>query len=127
MKVEAPQDSRFDLALEVFEEHGTMQFRDLYLDRRRGELEVSLESSWSIENTTRERADIDLQRARQNIEALREASPRFAQLVRGLNQRIVLFYGYGMGGVNICEETASGVRWFAAEQAVAADGAAPRR
>jgi hypothetical protein len=125
MQVDDIKNPRFEKALDVFEEHGTMKFRDLHLDRRAGALRVDLESSWSLENTDRERAKCDLRRARQNIEALQQASPRFARLVGGLPLRIVLFHWYGTGGVDICEETSEGLRWLAA--AVAADGASRRR
>lgn len=127
MKVDDPEDPRFDTALELFEEEGTLEFLNLYLDRRAGQLAVSVESSWSIENIDRERATKDLERAHANIDALEQSSPRFARAVSGCSRRFVLFYGYGMGSVEICEETSQGLRWIAAEPAVAADGAPPRR
>ena len=127
MQVDDTDDPRFEIAVEVLEEQGTMQFCNLYLDRRSGRLEVGVESSWSLENTDRERAAEDLRQAHANIDSLERFSVRFARAIAGLPRRFVLFYGYGMGGVDICEETAEGLRWLAAEPAVAADGASPRR
>jgi hypothetical protein len=115
MKVEDPEDPRLDTALDLFEEQGTIQFLNLYLDKRSGRLDVGVESSWSIANINHQRATEDLRRAHANIDAFEHSSPRFARAVRGLSRRFVLFHGYGMGSVEICEETPRGLRWIAAE------------
>jgi len=107
-----PDDSRFELALDLLRESGEMSFRDLYVSTREGRLDVRLESSWSPDQTDASRAARDISRARQNIQALREVSPRFAAIVEGIPVRIALFYGYGMGAIDLCEEVDGNLRWL---------------
>src|SRR6266508_3238669 len=96
MRVDDPDDSRFELALDLLRESGEMSFRDLYVSTREGRLDVRLESSWSPDQTDASRAARDISRARQNIQALREVSPRFAAIVEGIPVRIARYYGSGM-------------------------------
>src|SRR6185436_16432094 len=112
MQVDDPEGPRFELALDLLRDSGWMSFRDLYISIREGRLDVRLESSWSPDQTDPERATRDISRARQNIQALRQVSARFASLTDGLPERFALFYGYGMGEVEICEEVDGEIRWL---------------
>jgi hypothetical protein len=112
MHVDDPEGPRFEMALDLLRESGWMSFRDLYISTREGRLDVRLESSWAPDQTDQERAVRDITRARQNIHALRQTSPRFASLTHGLPQRFALFYGYGMGEVEICEDIDGEIHWL---------------
>jgi len=101
--VEDPTGDRFDLALEHFAAGKFFVFRGYGLCRRQGFIEVRVPSSWEVENTNQERALQDLEVAEGNIRTLREASPRFSELVCSLPVRFILVYDYGMGGLELCE------------------------
>ena len=112
MEVTELHGSRFELALELFRANQPFTFRGVGVGLTSdGALEVRVQSSWRIENSTEETALNDLERANILIDALIEESASFAAAVKGRNRRLVVIDDYGMGAVELCRLVDGSLIW----------------
>jgi len=112
MEVTELHGSRFELALELFKENQPFTFRGVGFGLSPGgTLEIRVQSSWRIENTTAPTALDDLERAKILLEALIEESASFASIVKGRDRRLVLVDDYGMGAVELCRLIDGSLIW----------------
>lgn len=112
MQVLEPHGPRFELALDRLRDGNAFSFDGvsfwLALD---GYLEVSVESSWRIENTTEQTALADLQRAVNLVNDLVAKSSPFAAVTKAYPQRFILINDYGMGSVELCRLVNGKIVW----------------
>lgn len=102
MQVFEPHGPRFELALERLREGEAFSFEGVsFCLAPDGHLEVSVESTWSIENTTEQTALRDLQRAMNLVNDLVARSPSFASIAKIHPQRFSLIHDYGTGSVEL--------------------------
>jgi len=66
-----------------------------------GGLEVSVDSSWRVENVTEQRALKDLRRAESLFASLSTSSSAFADIARRHPRRFILIYEYGSGSIEL--------------------------
>lgn len=112
MQVLEPRGSRFDLALERLRAGHAFSFRGAgFWLTPDGYLEVSLNSSWRIEDTTKQTALNDLKRAKDILTDLALESPSFAEIVKAYPQRFILINDYGTGSVELCHLEDGELRW----------------
>jgi len=112
MEVTELHGSRFELVLELFRQNQAFMFRGVGVGLAPdGALEVRVQSSWRIENTTEESVLNDLEHARMLIDALIEESPSFASIVKGRKRRFVLIDNYGMGAIELCSLVGGSLVW----------------
>ena len=107
-----PQDPRFELALEGLRDGDAFSFDDVsFWLAPDGHLEVSVESSWRIENTTEQTALADLQRATNLFNDLVLRSPSFALIAKVHPQRFSLIHDYGTGSVELARLVYGKIAW----------------
>ncbi len=112
MEVTELHGSRFELALELFRENQPFTFRDVGFGfSPDGTLEMRVQSSWRIDNTTEQTALDDLERAKILLDALIEESASFASTIKGRDRRVVLIDDYGMGAVELCRLIDGSLIW----------------
>jgi hypothetical protein len=104
--------SRFTTAMELFAEGQSLVFAGVGFRLVPPDiLECRVESSWQQDSITEERARADLTSAHRTIEHLQESAPGFSELIASRHPLVVLFAGYGMGGIEICTEVRGCISW----------------
>jgi len=112
MEVTELHGSRFELALELFRDNKVFTFRGVGVGLASdGVLELRVQSSWRVENTTEETALNDLEQAGTLIDALIEESASFASIVKGRQRRLVLIDDYGLGAKEFCHLVDGSLVW----------------
>ena len=112
MEITDPHGSRFELALERLRDGHAFTFRGVgFWFAPDGSLEVRVQSSWRIENTTEQTALNDLDNAKNLMDDLIEESSSFASLVKDSARRLVLIDDYGMGAVELCHLADGALIW----------------
>lgn len=100
MNVDVNETERFLVALELFKEGQCLTFDSVdYCLISDGTLSVSIQSSWQMENTSSDRALVDLERGQANLAYLIENCEQFAAVVLGLEPCFSLTDSYGTGTV----------------------------
>jgi hypothetical protein len=91
MEITEVNGSRFDLALERFKAGYPFNFRGIaFRITSDNSLEISIQSSWRMENTTKETALEDFKTANNITDSLLKESPSFASLAKHLPRRFIL-------------------------------------
>jgi|SRR5687767_273444 len=112
MRVTEPHGQLFELALERLRDGDSFNLEGVsFWLAPDGNLEVSVESSRRIENTTEQTALADLQRAMKLVVDLASTSPSFASLARAHPQRFSLIHDYGTGSVELGRLEDGELRW----------------
>ncbi|HEU0143372.1 MAG TPA: hypothetical protein VFQ47_01185 [Nitrososphaera sp.] len=112
MEITEPHGSRFELALELFQDGRAFTFDDVgFWLAPDGALEVRVQTSWYRENVTEQTALNDLERAKNLADFLERASPEFASLVKDRPRRYVLVDDYKMGGIELCRLIDGSLFW----------------
>mgnify|MGYP001440951417 CR=1 FL=1 len=104
---------RLDLAVERFLAGDALEFHGVVL--RSGPLEtITVESfsDWPPEQTSAAHAAAQIERSKQVLHALVEASPRFAQAAVRRHAEYVCCYNYGNGSVALAREANGVVQWL---------------
>jgi hypothetical protein len=110
--IDEPRGSRFDAAIELLREGREVGYKEIRVRLTGdGATEIALESSWSIQNVTEERAKRDLTVAEALMDELEAAAPAVRDAVRGRRRRLQLIDDYGTGSLLICEIDNSVFRW----------------
>lgn len=112
MQVLEPHGPRFELALERLRNGDAFSFDGVsFWLGPDGYLEVSVGSSWRIENTTEQTALADLQRAMHLVNDLVAKSSSFATVAKSHSQRFILIHDDGMGSVELCRLVNGKIVW----------------
>jgi hypothetical protein len=112
MQVLEPHRPRFELALERLRDGDAFSIDGVkFWLAPDGHLEVSVESSWRIENTTEQTALADLQRAMNLVNDLVAKSSSFAAVAKAHSQRFILIHDYGTGSVELCRLVGGKIVW----------------
>jgi hypothetical protein len=112
MEVFEAHGARMDNALELFATGQSFVFSGVHFRLVPPDvLECAVESSWQVPNLTEDTARADLASAYRTLEYLRRESPRFGSLTAGRRVVASLFFGYGMGMVDVCSESGGEFRW----------------
>jgi len=112
MEITEPHGTRFELALERLRDGHAFSFRGVgFWLAPDGSLEMRVQSSWRIENTTEQTALSDLENARNLLDALIKESLSFGSLVKGRARHFVLIDDYGMGAVELCRLVDGSLIW----------------
>ena len=112
MEITETSGQRFDLAMEILREGNSVSFSGVSFQLQpHNKMLRRVESTWQPERITEESAIQDLKSAEQATRYLCEQSQIFRHLVDGREITSVLFVGYGMGGIEICVQTPSGIVW----------------
>ncbi len=112
MQVLEPHGPRFELALERLRDGDAFSFNGIsFWLAPDGYLEVSVESSWRIENTTEQTALADLQRAMNLVNDLIAKSSSFVAVTKAHPQLFILIHDYGMGSVELCRLVDGKIVW----------------
>lgn len=120
--VEAASGRRFDLALERFLEGRPFEFREIsFAMAADGTVLVGVDTSWSAENVTLERATADLALAQAALHELVSTSSAFASAVGGHPILFELVEDYGNGSVLLCTLDKGRLTWSTRMPAPAAD------
>jgi hypothetical protein len=102
MEVLEPNTQRFDVALELLREGKTFTFDGVsFRIAADGSLQVSVQTSWRIENTTEQTALSDLERAKKVLAHLTLESVAFKRIIEGRRQCFSLGYDCGKSGVEL--------------------------
>ncbi len=100
MEVYEPNTQRFAVALELLKEGSSLTFDGVsFWLSSDGYLNVNVDSSWWIGNTTERTALNDLERAKNVLAYLVRESPAFAEMIKERPQRFMLSYFDGRDGV----------------------------
>ena len=112
MQVLEPQGPRFELALERLRDGDAFSFDGVsFWLAQDGCLEVSVVSSWRIENTTEQTALVDVKRAMKLVGDLVAKSSSFAAIAKAHPQRFTLIHDYGTGSVELCRLVDGAIIW----------------
>ncbi|MGI8495267.1 MAG: hypothetical protein ACR2L1_08150 [Pyrinomonadaceae bacterium] len=112
MEVTEVNGSRFNLALERFKEGYLFNFCGVVFNLSSdGYLDVSVQTSWLMENTTEETALEDFKIANTLTDTLIKESPSFAKLVDNLPRRFSLIDDYKTGAVELCRSAENKIHW----------------
>ena len=104
MEVFEPNTPRFDIGLELLQEGKPFIFDGVsFWIGPDGSLQVSVDTSWRIENTTEQTALIDLGRAKDVLAHLASESSAFRKIIEGRLQRFILVYDCGKSGVELAQ------------------------
>jgi hypothetical protein len=102
MEVSEPNTQRFVVALELLREGKAFTFDGVSLRiATDGSLQVSVDTSWCIENTTEQTALSDLGRAKNVLAHLAHESAAFKSIIEGRPQCFRLGYDCGKSGVEL--------------------------
>ena len=102
MEVSEPNTQRFEIALERLSEGESFTFDGVsFWMPPDGSLQVSVDTSWRIENTTEQTALVDLERAKNVLTHLAHESAAFKKLIEGRRQDFSLGYDAGKSGVEL--------------------------
>ncbi len=112
MQVLEPHGPRFELALERLRDGDSFSLEGVsFWLTPDGHLEVSVNSSRNIENTTEQTALADLQRAMNLVSDLAAKNPSFASLAKAHPQSFCLIHDYGTGSVELGRFEDGELRW----------------
>lgn len=112
MQVHELYGSRFQLALDLLQAGDAFSYQDVsFWLAPDGCLEVSVRTSWRIENTTTRTAMDDLERAKNLVNDLVAKSPTFATIAKAHPQRFILIHDYGTGSVELCRLLNGTLTW----------------
>jgi hypothetical protein len=112
MEISEFAGSRYTAAMELFAEGRSLVFAGVGFQLVPPDMLVCrVESSWQQDSITEERARADLASAHRTLEHLQEFAPGFSALIASRHPLVVLFAGYGMGGIEICTEARGPIAW----------------
>jgi hypothetical protein len=100
--MDAPDDSRFGVALDFLREGKAIGFRGISMSLGKNGLHCCTASTWGITALTEDRAMSDLVGLRQTLDDLRAARADFADLIDGQPISLSLVQDDGMGVVELC-------------------------
>jgi hypothetical protein len=104
MEVIEPNTPRFDSGLELLQEGKPVIFDGVsFWIASDGSLQVSVNTSWRIENTTEQTALNDLERAKHVLAHLASESSAYREIIGGRLQRFSLVYDCGKSGVELAQ------------------------
>jgi hypothetical protein len=111
LRIDNPEESRFELALKLFEKGEFFVFRGAGFELCKNELEIRAPIHWSPEYVDKSKAEGVIYEAQEMLWELKKSSERFTTLVEGLPVRNVVIYDYGMGGLEIAESISGEFTW----------------
>jgi hypothetical protein len=111
-RLDEPGGERWELALDLLGQGTAIVISDvgISLDER-SLLRVFVNSSWQLENLTKQSAEEDLARARRVVARLLAADPRFADLAADRRHVYELQQDYGNGSVLLCTLRDGELHW----------------
>ena len=112
MDVFEPHGARMDAALDLLADGQALVFSGVHFRLVHPDLlECAVESTWQHSSVTEHTARADLASAHRTLDYLRAESPRFRALTAGRRVVASVFFGYGMGMVDICSESNGQFQW----------------
>ena len=112
MEVSETNTQRFDVALELLREGRSFTFDGVsFWIAPDGSLQVSIDTSWRIENTTEQTALSDLERAKNVLAQLVRESVAFKSITEGRPQEFSLGYDCGKSGVELARLVEGKLVW----------------
>ena len=104
---------RLDLAIERFLAGDSLQFHGVVFRNGPSEaITVESYSGWSPEQTSEAYAVAQIERSKQVLLALKQASPRFARATSQRHTEFVCCYNYGTGSVALAREVNGVLQWI---------------
>lgn len=103
--------SRFELALQLFQQGQSITCDGVVLRLLPDALQVCAVSSWQMQNVTEQTAWQDIRAAQHCVEKLIHRNSDFAILIEGKPKRYLLIEDYGMGSVELWRVANGSLVW----------------